>query len=174
DITLRFLLLPIYSQLREQRSQPLGQARLQFFGGYIHAKLATRLTEIPDAKDSITLVLANTTYDDDLELLLLAILVRQLGVRILRLAGLTQAPDIAELINTLSLQGALIKAPDQANDVQLKQLQNLSVETGQLIFVSGNTPAQADVLRRRGLMPLSGDIQQDARTIRDVLAGINS
>jgi len=100
-------------------------------------------------------------------------MLRPLGVRILRLGGLVATSDIAAVIKELSLQGSIIRITDQPNDLQLQQLQTLAAETGQLIFCMGHDRAQTDLLRRRGLVTLSGDLQQDAVTVRDVLTGIN-
>ena len=174
DIALRFLLLPLHQQLKEQISSPLGGARLHFFGAFLQGRLTARLADAPEADSNGTMVLANTTHDDDLELLLLGIMLRPLGIRILRLAGLVPPAEIAALINELSMQGAVIRVTGHPNDQQLQQLQALAAETGQLIFCSGHNDDQTALLRRKGVVTLTGDLQQDALTVRDVLTGISA
>lgn len=174
DITLRFLLLPLHQQLHEQMSTPLGGARFAFFAGFLEGRLTSRLAEAPEGQTKGTLVLANTTQEDSLELLLLGIMLRPLGVRILRLGGLVPPADISAMVNELTLQGAIIRITGHPNDQQLQQLQNLAAETGQLIFAIGHNQDQTDLLRRKGIVTLSGDLQQDALTVRDVLTGIQS
>tara|TARA_B110000211_G_scaffold56057_1_gene62485 strand:+ start:5569 stop:6480 length:912 start_codon:yes stop_codon:yes gene_type:complete len=173
DITLRFLLLPLHQQLKEQVTQPLGLSHLQFFGGFLQGRLTARLSDSSETALKGTLALANTTYDDELELLLLGVLLKQLGIRVLRLAGNIPTTELAMLIAKQQLDGAVIRIPAIANDVQRQQLQTLAAESGQLIFCTGFHQDEADMLRRKGLMTLSGDAQQDALTIKDVLIGIN-
>jgi hypothetical protein len=55
----------------------------------------------------------------------------------------------------------------------LQSLRTLAAETGQLIFCTGQNQTQASALRERGLVPLNRDAQQDALTVKDVLAGLN-
>jgi DNA-binding transcriptional MerR regulator len=168
DITLRFLLLPLHQQLIEQVTQPLGLSHLQFFGGFLQGRLTARLSDSSETALKGTLAL-----DDALELLLLGVLLKQLGIRVLRLAGNIPTTELAMLIAKQQLDGAVIRIPAIANDVQRQQLQTLAAESGQLIFCTGFHQAEADMLRRKGLMTLSGDAQQDALTIKDVLIGIN-
>ena len=173
DIALRFLLLPLHQQLREQITEPLGSARLQFFAGFLQGRLCMRLSESSEHSLSATLVLANTVYSDDLELLLLGILLKQFGIRVIRLAGLSTPQEISELIRSQNLQGAVLGVADSPEPGQLQSLRNLAAETGQLIFCSGQNVAQASALRERGLVALNRDPQQDALTVRDVLTGVN-
>lgn len=173
DITLRFLLLPLYQQLKEQVTQPLGLSHLQFFAGFLQGRLTARLSDSSNSEPKGSLVLANTTHDDEIELLLLGVLLKQLGIRVLRLAGSVPVTEIIALINEQKLNGAVIRIPAMTNDVQRQQLHTLAAETGQLIFCIGSQDNEADMLRRKGLMTLSSDAQQDALTIRDVLTGIS-
>lgn len=173
DIALRFLLLPLHQQLREQITEPLGASRLQFFAGFLQGRLSLRLSESVESDFSATLVLANTVYDDDLELLLIGILLKQFGIRVIRLAGLTTPQELSELIRTRNLQGAVVGVADTPEGNQLQSLRTLAAETGQLIFCTGQSPTQASKLRERGLVPLNRDAQQDALTVKDVLAGMS-
>ncbi|WP_369982985.1 MerR family transcriptional regulator [Thalassolituus sp.] len=173
DIALRFLLLPLHQQLREQITEPLGASRLQFFAGFLQGRLSLRLSESTDSEVEATLVLANTVYSDDLELLLIGILLKQFGIRVIRLAGLTTPQELSELIRTQNLQGAVVGVADTPEGNQLQSLRTLAAETGQLIFCTGQNPTQASPLRERGLVPLNRDAQQDALTVKDVLAGLN-
>ncbi|MEC7547474.1 MAG: hypothetical protein CSH37_08550 [Thalassolituus sp.] len=173
DIALRFLLLPLHQQLREQITEPLGASRLQFFAGFLQGRLSQRLSESSDSEVEATLVLANTVYSDDLELLLIGILLKQFGIRVIRLAGLTTPQELSELIRTQNLQGAVVGVADTPEGNQLQSLRTLAAETGQLIFCTGQNPTQASALRERGLVPLNRDAQQDALTVKDVLAGLN-
>jgi len=172
DIALRFLLLPLHEQLREQITEPLGAARLQFFAGFLQGRLSLRLSEVSETSVNATLVLANTVYDDDLDLLLLGILLKQFGIRVIRLAGLSTTAELAELIRARKLQGAVLGISDTPDSHQLQNLRTLATETGQLIFCTGQHSAQGDTLRERGLVALNRDPQQDALTVRDVLAGL--
>ena len=172
DIALRFLLLPLHQQLREQITEPLGAARLQFFAGFLQGRLSLRLSEVSETSVNATLVLANTVYDDDLDLLLLGILLKQFGIRVIRLAGLSTTAELAELIRARKLQGAVLGISDTPDSHQLQNLRTLATETGQLIFCTGQNSAQGDTLRERGLVALNRDPQQDALTVRDVLAGL--
>ncbi|MEK9711242.1 MAG: MerR family transcriptional regulator [Thalassolituus sp.] len=173
DIALRFLLLPLHQQLREQITEPLGSERLQFFGAYLQGRLSQRLSEPVDGTVEATLVLANTIYDDDLELLLLGVLLKQFGIRLIRLAGLSTTTGIANLVRTRGLQGAVIRISDTPDEHQLQNLQSLAAETGQLIFCTGQQHDKAPALRQRGLIALNSDPQQDALNVRDVLSGLN-
>jgi len=173
DITLRFLLLPLHQQLREQITEPLGAARMQFFGGFLQGRLSARLSDVGDTAPKANLVLANTVYDDDLELLLLGVMLKQFGIRLIRLAGLATPSEISALIRQQHWQGAVLGVASSPEDGQLQALQTLAAETGQLIFCTGQQTSQAGKLRQRGLVALTGDSQQDALTVRDVLEGLS-
>ncbi len=172
DIALRFLLIPMYQHLRDQVTQPLGQARMQFYGGFLQGRLAGRLGEESNLEYKGTLVVANTTQDDDLDMLLLAILLKQLGLRIVRLAGLTATDDITELLRHQQWQGAVLRIPKHASDTQKQQLQRMVLESGAAIFVIGQQADEQTTLRQKGLVTLNGDLQQDAINVRDMLLGL--
>ena len=55
----------------------------------------------------------------------------------------------------------------------MNTLQKMASETGKLLFCNGHDSSVADSLRQHGMIPLSGDLQKDALTIRDVVTHIN-
>lgn len=172
DIAFRFLLLPFYNRLREQCKSPLDQARLSFYAGILQGRLATLLNDAQDGESQSGVILADLSGNTDLELLLTGVLLKPLGMRTLRLAGRTST-DVVSALLTQHWQAALLQLPATPDQACLSQLQSLAAETGRILFCTGRDAAQADTLRKHGIIPLSGDLQKDALTIRDVLTGIN-
>ena len=172
DIAFRFLLLPFYNRLREQCESPLDQARLSFYAGILQGRLAALLNDTQEGDSQSGVILADLSGDTDLELLLTGVLLKPLGMRTLRLAGRTTT-DVVSALLAQHWQAALLQLPATPDPSCLSQLQKLSSESGRVLFCTGHDAAQADALRKHGIIPLSGDLQKDALTIRDVLTGIN-
>ncbi len=171
DIALRFLLIPIYNQLRDTVTQPLGQARLRFYSGFLHARLAWRLSEQQQRTPSASLLVACTSNDDSIELLLTAILLKQMGLRCVWMNGLLSAEQVVECLTTMDWQAALLQLPASADDAQLAIARDIAVESGRPVFVSGVAADSHDRLRQMGVIALQDDVQQSALNIRDMLAG---
>ncbi len=173
DIAFRFLLLPFYNRLREQCESPLDQARLSFYAGILQGRLASLLSQASEAETRSGVILADVSGNTDLELLLTGVLLRPLSIRTLRLAGRSTPDTLSALLSQPTWQAALLQLPHTPDQACLNQLQSLAAETGRVLFCTGHDAAQADTLRKHGIIPLSGDLQKDALTIRDVLTGIN-
>lgn len=176
DIVIRFLLMPSYHQLIEQRQQAQGDARLRFYAGFLQAKLAWRLyesaqlqtSEPQTPEESSTLIICNLGHDDDIPLLLLAVLLKQLGLRPLYFAGLS-TEHLTQLLKQPMWQAALLHLPAQALNEQANDLRALALETGKPVFVCQHDDLVRDALKQLGLMSLPSDTQAAAMMVRDLL-----
>lgn len=170
DIALRFLLIPIYNQLREDMTQSLGHARLRFYSGFLHARLAWRLSEQTQRPHSASILVASSRQQDSIELLLTAILLKQLGLRCIWMHGVLTAKQITECLVDMDWQAALLQLPDTADDHQLDTVRDIILESGRPVFISTAAKEMHEALRQRGAIALQDDIQQAALNIRDLLA----
>lgn len=173
DIALRFLLMPIYNHLTENVTQALGVARLRFYAGFLQARLAWRLAEPSDDIDGPSVLVANGSQDDEISLLLMAILLKQLSLRPIWFSGWLSCEHSAELMQQQGWQAALMQLPASPSDQQLTQLAHLIRETGKPIFVLGQSSSLNDRLRKLGAICLGDDLQQSALNVRDLLTDPN-
>lgn len=173
DIALRFLLMPIYNHLTENVTQALGVARLRFYAGFLQARLAWRLAEPSDDHHGSSILVANCSNDDEISLLLMAILVKQLGLRPVWFSGWLSCEHSAELMQQQGWQAALIQLPNNPSDQHLLQLGHLIRETGKPIFVLGQPTSFNERLRKLGAISLGDDLQQSALNVRDLLTDPN-
>ncbi|MFC3678892.1 MerR family transcriptional regulator [Bacterioplanoides pacificum] len=174
DIALRFLLIPIYRQLKDAAQEELGQARLRFYAAFLQARLAVRLyqyEEQPLGETQPSVAIVNFSHQDEVSLLLMAVLLKQLGMRPVYFNGLMTPAQTAELMIRQQWQAAVVQVPRTLEGGQLEQLQSLAVESGKPVFVSNQSAADNEHLKRAGLIPLGDDVQQGALNIRDLLKG---
>lgn len=174
DITLRFLLIPIYNQLKEQCQAELGKARLAFYSAFLQARLATRLYDNSNTAEQHQAAIAITNFSqkDDVSLLLMAVLLKQLGLRPHYFSGFLNGSHITELVTSGSWQACIVQMTDSAESVQFKQLQQAAIESGKPVFVSGLPTSMNDTLTLHNLIPVAKDIQESALMVRDLLTGI--
>jgi len=176
DVAMRFLFIPLYHHLRDNVSQTLGMARLRFYAAILQSRLATRLTEQysdeQNSEEQPQILIANCTWEDDIQQLQLAILLKQLGLRPLWFSGMLTPNQLAELLQAKRWQAALFHIGTDQNDMQLGQLQRLAREGGLPVFVTGyNSNSQSNLLAH-GLITLGDDTHQAALTIRDLLMSL--
>lgn len=177
DIALRFLLVPIYKQLKDNIRADLGQARLRFYSAFLQARLALRLYQADNktiAEDCPTVAVVNFSQQDEVPLLLMAVLMKQLGMRPVYFNGLMTPAQVGEVINHQQWQAAVIQVPRGLENGQLNQLHSLAVETGKPVFACHHDAQDADKLRAMGLIPTGDDVQQGAMNIRDLLKGFQA
>ncbi|WP_430460065.1 MerR family transcriptional regulator [Thalassolituus sp. LLYu03] len=173
DVALRFLFLPLYRHLQDSATQQQGAARLRFYAAFLHSRLAHRLSE-QTGQTGPSVLIANTSHDDDIELLLLSILLRQHGLRPVWLSGAMTPAQIAEVLPMPRWQALVINISSSADDQLLTQLEPLARNGGHPVFISGLAADQQHRLLSRGLIPLLNDLHQEALNIRDMLTGFNS
>lgn len=166
DVALRFLFLPLYRHLQENATQYQGMPRLRFYAAFLQGRLASRLTDEINAEGA-SVILANCSQDDDINLLLLAILLRQHGLRPVWFNGQLTPLQLKELLQMPRWQALVIQTGTSTGDQQLDQLQSLARDCGRPVFISGGHDAQR--LLSRGLIALSSDLHQEALNIRDIL-----
>lgn len=175
DIVLRYLLIPVYQTLEKQKRNQYGEARLHFYAAFLQARLAWRLYE-PTTRvstHSTSVMITNSRHGDDIYLLLLAIVLKQLGLRPLYFNGNLTARQCIELIQDHHWSAVLLQLPAKQEDIDIKGLTQILAETGRPVFVCGHEDTQQTVLKNLGVMPLGQDIQQSALIMRDMLAGIS-
>ena len=176
DIALRFLLIPIYSQLKDNIREDLGQARLRFYSAFLQARLALRLYQ-PDNPQILTqfpvVAVTNFSQQDEVSLLLMAVLIKQMGMRPVYFNGLLTPAQTGAVMHQHQWQAAVIQVPRILESGQLLQLQQLAIDSGRPVFVCNHSPEDSDKLRSAGLIPVGDDVQQGAMNIRDLLKGFN-
>lgn len=171
DITLRFLLIPIYNQLKENQTQSLGKAKLKFYSGFLQGHLASRLysplqqTPLPSQP---TVIVANVSEQEEISQLLLAILLKQMGVRVLYFSGYLSCDDIKAVVQNQQCQGIIVQPPKAIETLLLQQISALAIEAGVPVFISNPDNEYGDSLNSYGLIQLTNDIQQAALTVRDL------
>ncbi len=173
DIAFRFLLMPFYERLCKQPESPLNTAQLSFFAGALKGRLCALLYQPQDKAALPSLVMADMTGSADPALLLTGVLLQSMGIQGIWLAGCSEADTISSLLNQQRWQAALLQLPSHPSEDQMNTLQKMASETGKLLFCNGHDSSVADSLRQHGMIPLSGDLQKDALTIRDVVTHIN-
>lgn len=173
DVALRFLFLPLYRHLQENSSQYQGAARLRFYSGFLQGRLAARLTE-QQGQSGASLVIANSSHDDDIDQLLLTILLRQHNLQPAWFSGLLTATQLTELLQMPRWQALVVRLSATADDQQLIALENLARDLGKPVFVSGIASDHHYRLISRGLIPVLNDLHQEALNIRDMLTGLDS
>lgn len=177
DVAMRFLFIPLYHHLRDNLSQTLGMARLRFYAAILQARLASRLTEEyrddhQQEEKAPQVLIANCTWEDDIQQLQLAILLKQLGLRPLWFSGMLTPNQLAELLQAKHWQAALFHIGTDQNAMQLGQLQRLAREGGLPVFVTGYHSNSQSNLLAHGLITLGDDTHQAALTIRDLLMSL--
>lgn len=173
DIAFRFLLVPFYERLCKRPESPLNTAQLSFFAGALKGRLCSLLYQ-PHEKASLpSLVMADMSASADPALLLTGVLLQPMGIQGIWLAGCSEVKTLSSLLNEERWQAALLQLPAHPDEDQLNALQQMASETGKLLFCNGHDSSVADRLRQHGMIPLSGDLQKDALTIRDVVTHIN-
>ena len=172
DITLRFLLMPIYQTLTETADQTLGKATLQFYEGWLQGILALRLSENISHSHTHHVLFANTSTKADIPLMMLGTLLRSLGIKVTRLAGTNTGEELVQLLNHYHFDAAVLLVDEDSLDSS-PDIKCISAETGKPIFCMGQHQTLGS-LKSYGLIPLnSGELHQDSLTIRDLLTGIN-
>ncbi|WP_221801013.1 MerR family transcriptional regulator [Oceanobacter mangrovi] len=176
EMALRFLFIPFSKQLEEQRSQTLGSARISFYQSFLQARLAWRLSETGDEAESVRVLFINCCSDEDIDQLFIALLVRQLGLGVTRLAGLVAIDQTIQLLNDCRhWQLAVIRIESDPQPQRFEQLRRIAAETGLPIFVTGAMPDYHQQLKQQGTIPLPhDDYQSTALTIRDIAEGMPS
>lgn len=177
DIALRFLLVPIYKQLKDNIRADLGQARLRFYSAFLQARLALRLYQSDNnavLEDCPAVAVVNFSQQDEVPLLLMAVLIKQMGMRPIYFNGLMTPTQVSEVIHQQQWQAAVIQVPRALESGQLNQLHNLAVETGKPVFACNHDTQDTDKLRSAGLIPTGDDVQQGAMNIRDLLKGFQA
>ena len=171
DVALRFLFIPLYRHLQENVTQQLGPARLRFYAAFLQARMAWRLSEQERAAGAPSVIVANYTGQDDIDLLLMALLLKQHKLDPVWFSGILAPAQLAELARMPRWQALVINVGDQASDRMLDQLQQLTQHSGQPVFVLSQGLEQSSLLSR-GLIALQEDLHQSALNIRDMLSGI--
>jgi len=172
-LATRYLYLPQYQQLKESRQLAGGTARLRFFTSVLQAKLASQLyDEYPTEGPEV--LLANSSHDDDPDLLLLALLLRQHGLRPLWLNGQTTPQQLSEITTEPRWQAIVIQVSANAESQLLASIGALSNECGHPVFIGGLTESEQPDLLQRGLIWLQSDLHQASLTIRDMLTGLTT
>lgn len=176
DVAMRFLFIPLYHHLRDNSSQTLGVARLRFYSAILQSRLAARLSDNtgddPDTGQSPLILIANCTWEDDIQQLQSAILLKQLGLHPVWFSGMLTPDQLTELLQARPWQAAVLHIGNDQNDMQLGQLQRLAREGGLPVFVSGHNTNHQSALLAHGLITLGDDIHQAALTIRDLLTSL--
>ena len=175
EMALRFLFIPFAQQLREQSTHSLGPARISLYESFLYSRLAWRLSDNSQPADTRVLI-ANCTRDSEIDLLFLALLVRQFGLGITHLSHLTTAEQIIQLIKECKQWPVMVlqveRMPD-SNHVQ--QYRKVAIETGMPVFVIGAAMDAHPRLKEAGLIPLmSDDLQNAALTVRDIIEGMTA
>lgn len=171
DVTLRFLLLPIYQTLEEEAQEGTRMATLQFYEGFLQGVLSLRLSDTRTNLSGKRILLANITAHSDIKLMMLGTLLRNLGMEVIRLAGITEIETVTGLVKDAEFNGILLQLGENSLETR-PDLTRLSAEVGQLVFCSGNG-LDIPQLRAHGLIPLQHDeMHQNALTIRDLISGI--
>lgn len=171
DISLRQLFIPFLELLREDNKTALSYSYQQFYKGFLCARLACRLAEPANRSPDAKLLVASVTPLSSIDLLMLANLLKPLGVHPVYLQGPLGCSDIATLLTQHNWQGAILHLPKSPAPVLLQQLQTCAVETGLPIFTMGASADQGASLRRHGVIAMVDDIQTSTSIIRDMLLG---
>jgi len=170
DVALRFLFIPLYRHLQEHVSQSLGTARLRFYAAFLQSHLAWRLSQQDKAVAPAAAVVVASCSSDDIDLLLMALLLRQQGLDPVWFSGSMTPEQLSELTRQPRWQAMLLNAGHKPGDVTLDQLQQLTRQTGKPVFVLAQG-AETKALLSRGLIPLQDDLHQSALNICDMLSG---
>jgi DNA-binding transcriptional MerR regulator len=173
DVAVRFLYLPLYQQLRSTTSLTQGTARLRFFSGFLQARLAQCLYDGKES-DGAAVIVANTGFDDDVELLFLALLLRQHGLRPVWFSGQMSASQLRDINQGPRWQASIIRTPSDASAQLLTELSGLTRDSGLPMFIAGLPSSSQPDLLERGMIWLQEDLHLAALTIRDMLTGFNS
>ncbi len=174
DVAMRFLFIPLYNHLRDNSRQTLGMARLRFYSAILQARLAARLSEDSEqsGEEAPLILMANCTWDDDIQQLQSAILLKQLGLHPVWFSGMLTPEQLTELLPARNWQAVVLHIGSDQNDMQLSQLQRLAREGGLPLFVAGYNSNQQSTLLAHGLITLDDDIHQAALTVRDLLTSL--
>lgn len=169
EMALRFLFIPLYHQLNDALQRDNGQARLSYYCAFLESRLAWKLSE-RNEPGILRLLVANTTNNSEINLLLLAVLLGRMEVGSTRLGGLCTIESIQKLVCSLRKWPAiLLQIEEQPVAEKLRQLRQLAIETGGPVFVCGNHPDLDASLREHGLVPVGQDTQQAALNVRDIV-----
>ncbi|MGB1092357.1 MAG: MerR family transcriptional regulator [Oceanobacter sp.] len=170
DVSIRLLFVPFFRQLIQDQTLDLGPARLAFFTAFLEAKMAWRLAaELPDDKLKKALIV-NCSHANEVELLLVGLTLRQLGIGVTRLSGLTALEQLVALIESRRQWHAIIiQLKHCPSDTILSQLSSVSAVTGCSIFTHGLGSEDNVKIRHASLIPLGQDPHQAATNIRDMV-----
>lgn len=172
DISLRHLFIPFLELLREDNKTALSYSYQQFYSGFLCARLASRLAEPASRQADAKLLVTSVTPQSSIDLLMLANLLRPLGIHPIYVQGPLGCSDITSLLTQHNWQGAVLNLPQDPAPVLLQQLQTCAVETGLPIFTLGANPDQGASLRRHGVIAMVDDLQTSTSIIRDMLLGV--
>lgn len=173
DVAIRFLFVPFYQHLATKVTMPLGMARLNFYTSFLQARLAWRVSNHNAQANERKILIVNGTQDSEIQLLLIAILLQQLGLSVTRMSGVLSPADVVRMVNEYAKWPALVfQVEDAPSENRMQQLQSVSAETGKPVFITGHHTNFDVQLRQLGLIPLSGDPQKAALTIRDIVQEI--
>ncbi|MAS25767.1 MAG: hypothetical protein CMI03_16350 [Oceanospirillaceae bacterium] len=171
DVALRFLFIPLYRHLQENVTQHLGPARLRFYAAFLQSRLAWRLSEQQTAADAKSVIIANCSDEDDIDLLLLALLLKQHGLEPVWFSGTLTPLQLTELAAMPRWQALILNIGHTVSEMSLNQLQQLTRQSGQPVFTLSQG-TEASTLLSRGLISVQDDLHQAALNIRDMLSGI--
>lgn len=175
EMSLRFLFIPLYYQLKEARTSSLGEVRLACYCGFLEARMAWRLVDNSVPQQRPRILMANISQESEINLLLQGVLLTRMEIGITRLAGLVNIFSIQELIKDQQKWPALIIQTSAHPDADIvRQLKNLNIETGCPLFICGTAPELDNLLREQGLIPTGPDIQQAALNVRDIVQEITA
>ena len=173
DIAFRFLLVPFYERLCKQPPSAQNTAQLSFFAGALKGRLCSLLYQSQETGKQTSLVMADLSGSADPALLLTGVLLQPMGIQGIWLAGVSETATLSHLLSQTRWQAALLQLPALPDENLLNTLRKMASETGKLLFCNGHDNSMADSVRAHGMIPLSGDLQKDALTIRDVVTHIN-
>lgn len=170
DISIRKLFVPFFRQLIHDQTLLLGSARLAFFTAFLEARMAWRLSSNSDSNSSGSVLIANCSHNNEVELLLLGLTLKQLNMSVTRLSGITASEQIAILIEQRSQWSAVvIQLSVCPPDSVLDHLKSASAATGCNIFITGLAVNDFPNLKKYSLIPLGIDTHQAAANIRDIV-----
>lgn len=175
EMSLRFLFIPLYYQMRDGRGRELGEARLAFYSAFIEARLGSRLLEQQIGNERPRVLMQNLSHDSSTSLLLLGVMLSRMDTGITLLHGLLGIEQLQELVlNQRKWPALLLQIAQHPDTDRLRQLKTLNIESGCPIFISGPGPEYAQQLRDHGLIPVDADIQQAALDVRDIVQEISA
>lgn len=172
DICLRHLFIPYLERLKETTKTPLGYSYKQFYKAFLHARLAWKIAEPASRAPDVNLLVTSLTPIPSIELLLLAGLLKPLGIKPVYFQGPLGHSDIAAILAQHEWHGALLNLPLVPSSVLLQQLQSCAIESDCPLFTIGTQADQGSGLRHHGMVALSEDLKANTTMIKDMLTGV--